>query len=91
MVKCMKCRVSGLVQGVSFRYFTREQARRYGVAGWVRNMTDGRVELVAQAEASRLVQFLKTLEHGPPLAQVDRVDCQDHVSDDVPLAFEIRR
>ncbi len=91
MVKCVKCRVSGLVQGVAFRYYTREQAQRHSIAGWVRNMSDGSVELVAKAEEHRLALFLKAVEHGPPMAQIDRVDCRDHSSDDVPQAFEIRR
>ncbi len=62
--------VSGRVQGVGFRYFTRETAQRLGVAGWVRNCPDGSVEFEAQAPAGVLNEFRHIIREGPTLAWV---------------------
>jgi len=66
--------VSGLVQGVSFRYHTREQARRLGLTGWVRNRADGRVELVAEGNPASLQALLDWCRRGPSGALVDAVE-----------------
>ncbi len=66
--------VSGRVQGVFFRDFTRRWAQMLGLTGWVRNVFDGRVEVVAEGEEESLKQFLEKLHEGPPLAQVEKVD-----------------
>ena len=55
---------SGRVQGVGFRYTAKETAQRLDVAGWVRNLNDGRVELVAEGEESSVMDFLQQLESG---------------------------
>ncbi|KAH8922278.1 Acylphosphatase [Atractiella rhizophila] len=62
----IKFRVDGSVQGVGFRMFTRDQARRLGVKGWCRNTDDGKsVEGVAEAEESALEKFKSALSSGP--------------------------
>lgn len=53
---------SGMVQGVGFRYTTERIAGRFAVAGYVRNLPDGRVELVVEAPAAELAEFLAALE-----------------------------
>jgi acylphosphatase len=63
-------RVSGVVQGVSFRYFTRKTARELGLSGWVRNRPDGDVELEAAGERGMLEELIKALRVGPPAAHV---------------------
>ena len=61
----------GRVQGVGFRYFVRQQAEELGLVGWVRNLWDGRVELVAEGERELLERLAETARSGPPGAQVD--------------------
>jgi acylphosphatase len=66
--------VSGRVQGVGFRYFTQDTARREGLTGVVRNLPDGRVEAVAQGDLESLERFEAALRRGPSHARVDSVD-----------------
>ncbi|MCC7417257.1 MAG: acylphosphatase [Acidobacteria bacterium] len=65
--------VSGRVQGVGFRYFTRAAAMREGVDGSARNLPDGRVEIRAEAEADALERFERAIRQGPRGARVDAV------------------
>lgn len=66
--------VRGRVQGVGFRYYTRERARRHGLVGWVRNLPDGGVEAVAEGESASLDSFIRDVQNGPPSGHVD--SCQ---------------
>lgn len=66
--------VTGMVQGVGFRYFTVMAARRYGLTGWVRNRMDGSVELEAQGEGIGLERFERAVEAGPRWSRVEHVD-----------------
>jgi acylphosphatase len=66
--------VSGRVQGVGFRYFTQDTARREGLSGLVRNLPDGRVEAVAEGDGESLDRFEAALRRGPSHARVDSVD-----------------
>lgn len=84
--------VHGRVQGVGFRYTTQDQARRLGLAGWVRNRADGTVEVEAQGEKSVLETFLAFLYRGPLGARVDHVDVEwQRAEDGAQLPFEMRR
>jgi acylphosphatase len=65
--------LEGRVQGVSFRYFVREQAQDLGVTGWVRNRWDDTVEVTAEGERSKLEMMLSSLRTGPPAAMVTNV------------------
>jgi acylphosphatase len=62
--------VSGLVQGVGFRYFTARQARALDLTGFVRNLPDGRVEVVAEGVRGALETFVAAVREGPPGAVV---------------------
>jgi len=62
--------VSGLVQGVNFRYHTQKRAKELGITGWVRNLEDGRVEVVAEGDKYAIEEFIRFLKKGPPLAKV---------------------
>jgi acylphosphatase len=66
--------VSGVVQGVFYRAATVEQARAAGVAGWVRNLPDGRVEAVLEGPRDAVERVLAWMRIGPPRAVVDRVE-----------------
>lgn len=84
-------RVSGLVQGVGFRYFAVQSARRLGVTGWVRNRLDGDVEAEAQGPRTQVDAFVAALHEGPRWGHVDAVD----VTEVPPLSdepiFAVRR
>jgi acylphosphatase len=69
----VRVEVRGRVQGVGFRWFAREAARRLGLSGWVRNRDDGCVEIAAQGPDERLRSFLGEIERGPSGARVDAV------------------
>ncbi len=73
MSEVVQIRVSGRVQGVGFREFTRTTARRLGIAGWVRNLPSGEVEVLARIPAGRKAAFVTQLRQGPRLSQVDDV------------------
>jgi acylphosphatase len=66
--------VEGLVQGVGFRYATVRQARALGLTGTVRNLEDGRVEVVAEGEEEKLARLRAWLSRGPAGAHVRSVD-----------------
>jgi acylphosphatase len=69
--------ISGRVQGVFFRAETRDAARRYGVAGWVRNTRDGRVEAVLEGNSEDVEKMIQWCRSGPPQARVENVEV-DH-------------
>jgi acylphosphatase len=69
--------VHGRVQGVFFRDSARERARAHGVAGWIRNRSDGAVEAVLEGTREAVDRVVRFCETGPPHAQVERVDVSD--------------
>lgn len=83
--------ISGRVQGVWFRASTRDQARRLGLSGWVRNLPDGRVEAVLEGEESRLQAMLDWCHAGPPGARVDHVEVRRGVATGEFEGFDVRR
>lgn len=85
------CFVSGIVQGVAYRYFTRETATRLGLTGWVRNLPDGRVEAFLQGPEQALQDCISAMEAGPPHAKVDSVTQQDTSEAPDVTGFTIQR
>ena len=65
--------VNGIVQGVAFRASAQAEAERLGLSGWVRNLPDGRVELLAEGPRARVESLLAWCWRGPPLARVSDV------------------
>jgi len=85
--------VSGRVQGVNFRAFSKGIAHDTGVVGWIQNDTRGNVEGVAQGSESALMRFKKALHVGPPHAKVTKVEISDERTLDSleHEVFEVRR
>lgn len=90
MLVARRLLVTGRVQGVGFRLFAHETARREGLTGWVRNLTDGGVELFAAGDREAVDRFERRIRLGPAGSRVDAVV----VSQDTPTGraggFQIR-
>jgi acylphosphatase len=84
--------VSGMVQGVGFRWFVARHARALGLGGYARNLPDGRVEVVASdAGGEALGRLEQLLREGPAHSRVDRLERQDGVDEAVSSrSFDIR-
>jgi acylphosphatase len=66
--------ISGKVQGVGFRYFVRKSAVKLGVAGWVRNLEDGRVEAIFEGEEGVVASAIKFANQGPRFSKVENIE-----------------
>jgi len=84
MEACRRCYVSGRVQGVGFRFATREQAQVLGVTVRARNLADGRVEVLARGPRAALDALCEWLHRGPRHARVAEVRCEDMPLDSGP-------
>jgi acylphosphatase len=82
--------VSGRVQGVFFRAWTREQAESLALDGWVRNLPDGSVEVLAQGNPDRLDQLERRLHEGPSAAHVTGVEREEALEPPDREGFHIR-
>jgi acylphosphatase len=92
IVKVLHVRISGRVQGVGFRWFVREEARRLGLSGWVSNLPGGEVEVKASGEPSSLGRLRRALEVGPTGADVREVtDVPGSEAAGLPYPFAIHR
>lgn len=82
--------VSGKVQGVSYRANAERMARMLGVSGWVRNLPDGRVEILAQGEEKSLRSYLAWVHQGPSQSRVDHVESHWDDCTEILQDFHIR-
>lgn len=73
---CRRLTIHGLVQGVGFRASLAREARRRGLAGWVRNRLDGSVEAVVAGAPAAVDELTRWAARGPPAARVARVDVE---------------
>lgn len=89
MNKSVKVLIEGRVQGVWFRGWTQENARRLGLDGWVKNRRDGSVQAVFSGPAERVEEMLRLCREGPPSAYVASVQ---HIPHDGPVSpgFTVR-
>ncbi|MFF2370771.1 acylphosphatase [Agromyces sp. NPDC058110] len=83
--------VSGLVQGVGYRYLARKHAQRLDVTGWVRNLPDGTVEAEIQGAAAAVHELLRRLEQGPPGSAVSGISVTEAELRDDEDGFSIVR
>jgi acylphosphatase len=82
--------VQGRVQGVSFRYYTQRRASELGVTGYVRNLWDGNVQVVAEGQRADLEELLAFLHVGPRAAFVTQVDTRWFAPTNEFDRFEVR-
>jgi acylphosphatase len=88
--QAIRCVVAGRVQGVFYRAATAEQAERLRLDGWVKNLADGRVEVVAAGEPTAIATLARWLWGGPPAARVDAVHMEEWTSS-VPHGFAVTK
>ncbi|PIE33478.1 acylphosphatase [candidate division KSB3 bacterium] len=81
--------VSGLVQGVAFRYSAMREARHLGVGGWVKNLRDGRVELLIEGESVAVSQMVDWCRHGPSSARVTECHVDQYPYSGAFLSFDV--
>ena len=87
---CVRVLISGIVQGVGYRFSTLQKARKLGVKGWVRNLPDSKVEAVFCGEETAVEAILKWCERGPSAAVVKEVKVEP-IETETPIdKFEIR-
>jgi acylphosphatase len=90
MNKRISALVQGRVQGVGFRYFTRDRARVYGITGWVRNRQDGAVEFEAQGGSRDIDAFVAEIRKGPGLSHIEDMTINELPVEKSGEGFEIR-
>lgn len=81
--------VFGIVQGVGFRYFTRSYARKLNINGFVENMPDGSVHIVAEGDKKAIEDFIEIVKKGPYGARVDRVEVEFSTPTNEFVDFEV--
>jgi len=88
-MKRVRAIVSGRVQGVWYRAHARERAVELGVVGFVRNLPDGAVEIVAQGDGAQVDTLMDWARVGPPMAEVSEVRVREMVEDEEFNSFEV--
>lgn len=87
----LEASLEGRVQGVGFRFFTRQTAVRLGVSGWVRNERDGTVTVVAEGDQEQLEELAEAIRQGPRTAVVQNADISWKEPDGSFSQFVVRR
>lgn len=82
--------VSGLVQGVCFRYEARMNAERFGVTGWIKNRLDGKVEVLFEGECESVEKMVAWCHRGPSGARVEKMDVKWENPENKWNSFEVR-
>ena len=89
MKQCIRCLVSGRVQGVWYRASTQEKARELGISGYAKNLPDGQVEVMACGSDDTLEKLHQWLWQGPSDAKVDHVQCSPATEESYDEGFHI--
>ena len=87
--RAVRARISGKVQGVGYRVWTRGEAMRLGLVGWVRNESDGSVTAFVAGADAAVAAMIDRFWQGPRGAAVSRVEVEDAVSDEARVDFRI--
>lgn len=87
---CLKIIVRGEIQDVGFRYSIKAKALELGITGYVKNISDGSVEIVAQGEETKLNELISWAKTGPRFSRVDKVEISWSKPEEQFLDFEIR-
>lgn len=82
--------ISGRVQGVGFRHFTRVNAEKLNVAGWVKNLPDGRVEAVFEGEEENVRELIDRCKEGPRASYVKHIEEKEVKEKGTSTGFEVR-
>ena len=88
--QAVRCLIAGRVQGVYYRAATADEGVRLALQGWVKNLADGRVEVVAAGEPSAIAALVRWLWKGPPAARVDAVHIEEWTGS-VPNGFVVAK
>ncbi len=88
--KACRYLAQGIVQGVGYRYFVQRNAEAIGLAGWVRNLSDGSVEVYAVGTGEELARFEAALRHGPRHAEVTSLTVEKASVDGRMICFSVR-
>ena len=91
MIRQVKIRVSGRVQGVGFRFFTYQKATKLGLVGYVKNLDNGEVEIVAQGDNISIAKLIQWLEQGGPVsARITAINVTELIPENQLNAFNIK-
>lgn len=89
-MEALRAIVSGLVQGVGFRWFVQREANALGLSGYARNLPAGQVEVVAEGEPAAIDSLLAALRHGPRSAMVRDVSVVRGEGGGIYIGFDVR-
>lgn len=89
-MKAYILKISGDVQGVSFRYFARTEVENLGLAGWAQNEHDGSVTVFIQGEEEAIQKLIKWAKVGSPMATVENVNADEVEVDENIKGFEVK-
>ncbi|KIY21489.1 MULTISPECIES: acylphosphatase [Mesobacillus] len=82
--------VSGKVQGVGYRYYTQMKAIQFGITGWVRNLREGGVEILASGAKDNLEKFIDEVRRGNPFSTVDHIEVNEIENTETYKSFAIK-
>lgn len=91
MKKRLQLKIFGQVQGVSFRYYAEEEAKRQGLTGYIKNLDDGTVESLAEGEEKGLKSFIDWCYNGSPASQVTKVNTEWGIATGEYEGFNMKR
>jgi acylphosphatase len=90
-MKRVRAHISGMVQGVGYRYFVQQKAQELGVVGWVKNKKDGSVETVLQGEDAAVDSLIDLCKEGPSLSNITNFELKDEdAEEEIFDDFEVK-